>query len=448
MQLTSEQKADLILSLKSFLKKAVVTNDGKEEDYHSFDKRRAEAIPLIKQTVDAFLGRSIDLKEFKEKSELECRKYPYWGFKNFSGQLQLNLYANNITDPEKDEVLKKALSFPKTEDEALKQIGLLSTYLAKLRNQAENRHSIPWPTQSYLLSYFWELQKPLTWPVYYNSTKKVLLSMGFKLDTFDTPSQEYAEFVKIIKAIWEIYKTEGLSDEAHPYWFVEHVLWHRFITTQSTVQPATAKEKAKRQPETDSLTSGGFEWLPDIIKDLNDLASNKETAWSKRKGLKPEKAFETKLRFAFSLLGYEATELGQGTGREPDGIALSKNISADYGIIYDAKAREDRYRIGTNDREIFEYIQKKRAELRKQRINKAYFVIVSSDFDTDSALPLIRNIYKNTQTPVTLLKASDLLFIIDSKLQDVEIDHARLEDLFIDTGLISRERIIDVFGLR
>ncbi len=60
----------------------------------------------------------------------------------------------------------------------------------------------------------------------------------------------------------------------------------------------------------------------------------------------------------------------------------------------------------------------------------------------------IREIYRRTQVPVILLKAIDLLFIIDTKLQNVEIDHTRLEYLFLDTGLITREKIIDSLGIR
>lgn len=451
MQIKNQQKDSLLIYLKNFLKNPVVINEGVEEDHRLFNQKRLEAISMIKQLIDKYLSQNINLKEFKEKSEVECRRLPYWGFKGFSGQMQLNQYTNNISDKNKDHILREAILAPADEAMAAKKINNLADYLSSLREKAEKPKSLPWVMQYYMLSYFWEIQNPSAWPVYYNSTRKVLLNLDFKLDVLDSYGAEYLAFVKIINAIWSLYESAGIEGEKYPYWFVEHVLWHQFMKMESETQPSVStKTKKGAIKEQEELASNVFgAWLPDIIKDLKDLSFNKETAWTKKKNVKPEKAFETKLRFAFTLLGYETKELGQGTGREPDGIALSIGVpDGDYAIVYDAKARGDNYTIGTGDREIYEYIQKKKEELRRQRINKMFFILVSSDFNEAPTLNSIREIYRRTQVPVILLKASDLLFIIDSKLQNVEIDHTRLEYLFLDTGLLTREKITDVLGLR
>lgn len=447
MTLTEEQKRNLILYLNNFMKDPTTLNDEKEEDYHTFDEKRIAAIPKLKGLVDNFQNGKISLKEFKETNELECRKYPYWGFKNFSGQMQLNQYSNNIDDLEKEEFLRGVLAVPTDEKEAGQKIDSMAKYLSRMKEKTDNPKSIPRVSQYYLLSYFWEIQNHFKWPVYYGSNRKVLLNLGFRLDNLGSYGDEYLEYIKVIKEIWKLYEDEGHGKEKYPYWFIEHILWHQFIKLGSQKPDITAKESKKTRHVT-SLYSIG-EWIPEIVSDLNELAFNRETEWSKRMGLKPEKAFETKLRFAFTLLGYETTELGQGTGREPDGVALSIGVhDGDYAIVYDAKARENGFSIGTGDREIFEYIQKKKEELRRRRINKSYFVIISSEFNEAANTGLIREIYRKTQVPVTLLKAIDLMFIIDTKLQNLEIDHTRLEHLFLDTGLISRERIIDTLGIR
>lgn len=447
MILNEEQKNDLILYLKNFMKNQTIINDGIEEDYHTFDEKRISSIPKLRDLVDSFLKELISLKEFKERSELECRKFPYWGFKNFSGQMQLNQYANNINDSQKEELLRTAITVPADENEACNKIDSLAEYLSKLKEKTDNPKSIPRVSQYYLLSYFWEIQDYSKWPVYYGSTKKVLLSLGVRLDTLESYGKEYLEFLKVMNEIRKLYEAEGHKEEKFPYWFIEHVLWHQFIKLGTQIQDLPVQDGKKVKSRIVPGSMG--EWIPDIVKDLNELSLNKDTEWSKRMGLKPEKAFETKLRYGFTLLGYETKELGQGTGREPDGIALSIGVhDGDYAIVYDAKARENGFSIGTGDREVYEYIQKKREELRRHRINKTYFVIVSSEFNEAANIGSIREIYRKTQVPVILLKAIDLLFIIDTKLQNVEIDHARLEYLFLDTGLISREKIIDILGIR
>jgi hypothetical protein len=148
------------------------------------------------------------------------------------------------------------------------------------------------------------------------------------------------------------------------------------------------------------------------------------------------------------ILGYNTTELGQGRGREPDGIAISNDGNAGYyAIIYDAKAREKDYTIGTQDREIVEYIKNKQRELQRQRVDKVSFLIVSSEFTNSPSLEnSLRDIYRATRVPVILVRAKDLLRIVERKLSNADIDHVQLEDLFLETGVLTADKIVDVLG--
>ncbi len=446
--INAEQKKKLIGYLNEFKLYPVIINEGVKEQYNQFDDKRIEAIVHLRVLLNEFLSRKISLKEFKEKSETSCREYPYWGFKNFSGQMQLNQYTNNIESSDKESFLREALLAPKTKNDAIAVIDKMAEYLLKFKEKTDNPKLIPRISQTYMLSYFWELQDYEHWTVYYGSTKKVLLSLGFPLDVCESFGREYSLYLDIIKEIKDLFKSEGVK-EKYISWYIEHVLWVQFMKLQT--QRLDEKGSISHNKEEKIIAPGSLgEWIPPVISDLEDLAFNKETQWSKKRNLKPEKVFETKLRYAFTLLGYETVELGQGTGREPDGVALSLGVAdGDYAVVYDAKARETKYSIGTQDREIYEYIQKKKEELRRKRINKLYFVIVSSIFDEGgSNLNLVKDVYRRTQVPVTFLSAADLLFIIEAKLQSPEIDHARLEYLFLDTGIINREKISDVLGLR
>jgi hypothetical protein len=229
----------------------------------------------------------------------------------------------------------------------------------------------------------------------------------------------------------------------NPFWFVEHVLWKQFLKSS----PNKAESKIQKPK---SLNQSANEWLPPIIADFCDLAFDKETEWSKQNNLKPEKAFESKVRIAFTLLGYEAVELGQGTGRQPDGFAISQNADGIYAIIYDAKAREKNFSVGTSDREIYEYIKTKSDELKKQRgIMRCYFLIVSSEFDGNPKnITSIRNVFRQTRIPIAMITAADLLYLIEEKLKDVELNHTHLEQLFLDTGILTREKIVELLGFR
>ena len=454
--MNSRQKELLLDYLKEFLANPLTNNEGCEEPFEKFDKKRISSIEDIKTLVTGFLSGKIGLQDFKEKHEMKCREFPYWGFKGFSGQMQLNQFVNNVIGDDKELVFRKALLAPATEKEAKEKIDSLSKYISEKRAMATNAQSLPRVASSaYVLSYFWEIQNRFQWPVYYNSSKKVLDQLGLMAGGQASNGESYILFVGILNEIADLYKKHISFPIQNPFWFVEHILWRQFLKSVSTntgkigdsQEPAKTESKAKQIKAHNQIAN---EWLPPIITDLCDLALNKETEWSKRNGLKPEKAFESKIRIAFTLLGFEATELGQGKGRQPDGFAISLNASdGDYAIIYDAKAREKKFSVGTSDREIYEYINRKKDELRKLRVNRASFLIVSSQFDdSPTNISLILNVFRKTRVPVLMISASDLLFIIEEKLKDVGLDHTRLEPLFLETGILSREKIIDILGIR
>ncbi len=47
-----------------------------------------------------------------------------------------------------------------------------------------------------------------------------------------------------------------------------------------------------------------------------------------------------------------------------------------------------------------------------------------------------------------MIKAVDLLFLIEEKLKDTDLTHERLEPLFLETGILTREKIVDILGIR
>ena len=95
MIIGEKQKQTLLSYVKDF-----------QEDYKEFDEKRAYSIKELKSLIEDFIYKKITLEEFKKRSGLACRKFPYWGFKGFSGQMQLNQYVKNIDDEQKENVFQ------------------------------------------------------------------------------------------------------------------------------------------------------------------------------------------------------------------------------------------------------------------------------------------------------------------------------------------------------
>src|SRR5579863_7852199 len=104
-----EQKATLLQYLKAFLDDPRTTNEGEREHYELFDQKRVAALPELQKLVRDFISEKLTFREFKESHESKCREFPYWGFKGFSGQLQLNQFVNNIEGEDKESVFKSAI---------------------------------------------------------------------------------------------------------------------------------------------------------------------------------------------------------------------------------------------------------------------------------------------------------------------------------------------------
>ncbi|WP_394295047.1 restriction endonuclease FokI C-terminal domain-containing protein [Halorubrum distributum] len=106
------------------------------------------------------------------------------------------------------------------------------------------------------------------------------------------------------------------------------------------------------------------------------------------------------------MLGFDVEELGQGSGRQPDGIATA--VRNDYAIIYDAKVRGDGYSIATDDRAIREYIETHARQLRDQGVRRIYFAIVSSTF-TNPDQGTLRELRETTAVESIVFLSAELL---------------------------------------
>ncbi|WP_257670799.1 hypothetical protein [Parapedobacter tibetensis] len=186
---------------------------------------------------------------------------------------------------------------------------------------------------------------------------------------------------------------------------------------------------SKAIPKIDGLTYEILKFIPPVVQDLVDHSSNKEKALE----------FEKGVNLVFQMLGFEVTDYGQGTGRNPDGIA--KTSQHNYAILIDAKSRTENYKIGTDDRTFIEYINKFSEPLKKSGFKNIYLLIVSSGFDLVSATA-IKNIKIETQVSTTLLTSKLLLKLLSNKIKTSKhFDLKLFQELLIEDGEITEKKI-------
>jgi hypothetical protein len=114
-------------------------------------------------------------------------------------------------------------------------------------------------------------------------------------------------------------------------------------------------------------------------------------------------------------LGFEVESLGQGRGRKADCLALARQES--FGVIIDAKVRQNGYVLGTEDRKFLEYAVTHARELQRNGIPKVYFVIVGSDFRESDLTKLTKYLAESPIRSVDFITAKALMRIVEESIQ-------------------------------
>lgn len=150
--------------------------------------------------------------------------------------------------------------------------------------------------------------------------------------------------------------------------------------------------------------------------------------------------FEDMVNLAFQLLGFRVRKLGQGTGRNSDGIAIDHENQ--YAIFIDAKARRDGYSVGTDDRTFIEYVRTWEGDLKRQGIRHIYFVVVSSRFK-GTGKQAIENLKKETNSSaLVMISAKSLLKLVAAKIQcSAEFDLKGFKDLLLQDGELEQRKV-------
>lgn len=299
----------------------------------------------------------------------------------------------------------------------------------------------------FFLSYFWQVQAPKDFPVYYTSMVTVL--QDYNLWTPDeTIGKNYVSFYYLNHELRDLFsQTQGreltLWDVEHAFWFMtqpESPLMQEVVSSSQTIPNYDKKTMLDELPDS---------YIPPIVSILPRLAINDPelVRLSQKMGSSIEVVFEKRIDVLFKMLGYETEALGYGHGRVPDGIAICREYH--YAIGYDAKVRQQPYAMGTEERAIREYISSLTDKLRRQGIGYIYFMIISSSFSGDHD-DIIRSIKMNTEVrEIILVEVGALVALLEAKLKNpsLTLGPHGIQPMLVNSGVLTEADVREFQGL-
>ena len=184
----------------------------------------------IKPLVVNFFNENIKVGEFKKKNDGLNKKHSLWGFKGTAGAKFFNQLYNGEDDKERlEKEVRRFLLQPDDNTGAKLKINGFSNYVREVREKVELRQKKPAPKSTvFFLSYFWHIQAPDKYPIFYPKSRKALRNLGLFDETRRVDYGElYIEFLNIIKDISQILEAKKSRnftfDEISSilYWYVD-----------------------------------------------------------------------------------------------------------------------------------------------------------------------------------------------------------------------------------
>ena len=407
-----------------------VNNNNEESNLEDFDNLRFEVIEELLGLLDNFFSNKINLSNFKTKVDSINKRKPYWGFRGVNGQMffnQLSKCSQNKKDLTK--YLQSLLKKPKNISEAKHKIMDLFTYVNSIKDNILDKRKAPRPKSIlFFLSYFWQLQDPEEYPIFFNSLENVFLELDL-ITTKENLWDYYEEFYNINFELKELF-SKKIGNKSN-LWFVEHVFWKYHLKKQEEEVPKEAKKEIKKiNPKQENY----YEFLPLILSNIKKLSLNESTPAD----------FEKATSKLFTMLDFDVELLGQGKGRTTDIIARGYGYgrSKPYVLLIDCKARsKEDFKINAGEeRTIIEYIETFFSISPKDRSSDIYYLIVSSGFK-DISENIIRKIKSKTSVSISFISIDALVFLLALKLQKWDLDIESIKSIFQKEGKITKEFI-------
>jgi hypothetical protein len=464
MALSPEAEVVAIAALRAYLDSPLLADGRTPTDLEAeLDARRLQLISqTLKPLVARYLDGDVSTADFKRQIDGLNKRNPLWGFSGIKGQMFFNMLTKTAHEASGlDTQLRSAMRVPQDDLAAHVNLGNFCDFVAKVGERfieaGGDSYNKPKPSSvPYFLSYFWQIQLPNVWPVYYTNTVQMIEKMNLWRATGNL-ADDYIAYKRLHESLQELFSR--VAGRSMSFYDVEHVFWFKSgkllaaTTTQSTMERGSQLTNTVdvRAPTT-AAEPVGVQFLPDsyvppIVSIIPNLAMNGTTFQdaARKSGTTIERALEKSINAAFTVLGYETQLLGQGAGRVPDGQAIA--VDESYALLWDAKVRAEGYRMGTDDRAIRQYIDTQSRALKRARgLRNIYYLIISSQF-VDEFDDLIRSLKMETNVnEVCLVEADALVTIVDQKLRmplSVSLGPDGLQRLFSSSGIVSVDDVLE-----
>lgn len=305
------------------------------------------------------------------------------------------------------ERLREILPVPETREDAAEAISGFADLAKEYR--ANSLDSEPrYKPAMFFLSYFWHIQAPTEYPIFYKTAEDYLEAQDLFVQDGDY-GRDYVGFVETIDVLIDL-ASETTEDEWEYRDISNAIYWHEELRPEweGESEPEPTGHGGTGQETIATSTSSNSPFLPPVVSDLAAVAKSDDKVEAQYEDAGQDLAvvFERKLHHAFRMLGFDVQALGQGAGREPDGVATA--VRNNYAIIYDAKVRQSGYSMSTDDRAIRDYIETHARHLRDQGIQQIYFAVISSSFsDPDDGT--LRDIRETTEVENIVYLGAELL---------------------------------------
>ncbi|MBN1215443.1 MAG: AAA family ATPase, partial [Candidatus Lokiarchaeota archaeon] len=149
------------------------------------------------------------IDNFKIKNDSLNKKYNLWGFRGLAGAMFFNQLYNGENNKDRlEKEIKRYLLEPDDIEGARLKIDNFSKYVKEVGEKIDSHNKSPKPRSSiYFLSYFWHIQSPEKYPIFFPKSRKVLKKLGL----FDELGRDdygnlYLEFLNIIQEIFNLIK--------------------------------------------------------------------------------------------------------------------------------------------------------------------------------------------------------------------------------------------------
>jgi len=425
------QEKKILEVYEKFKENPQVINQGKIQTIEEFDRERIKALDKVKLILIDFFENKISVGDFKQNIDSLNKKFSYWGFRGINGQMFFNMLYKSSPDKEEfSTLLKEILRAPKDIGEAKIKIKKLLDYVGEVSQNLEDKRKAPRAKSSlFFISYFWQIQEPKKYPIFYNSFEQALLGLNL-LEPEEEKEKYYEDYYNLNFKILGIYKTFNTNSDL---WFVEHVFW-AYQNEESEIISKVG-EKVKSQEVSEEKSSLSLSYIPPIISDLVGLSLNEANPID----------FEKKTQKTFEMLGFETEYRGQGK-RDVDVLARAYTDKCDSTILIDCKARSNesfRYNAG-DERKDIEYIKNFRRENPRKKYFPLSYMILSSGFDENSCERIRKKIIAETGVDITFLRAKDLLYVLELKLKNSVIEIDSLLEIFTLGGILNKEKIQEI----